>query len=62
MGRERSHGTFTTRVAGIRLGMIHFGPGTRGSPGSLGVGLRTFLRNLGLQSRSFGEGRNFAEA
>ena len=41
--------TFTTTATiGIRLGMIHFGSGILEIPGILGVGLRTFLRNLGL--------------
>ena len=34
---------FTTTV-GIRLGMIHFGLGSLGIPGILGVGLRTLLQ------------------
>ena len=35
-------------AAGIRAGMIHFGLGSLGIPGILGVGLRTLLQNLGL--------------
>ena len=48
MGDQRRERTLPQQF-GIRLGMIHFGLGSLGIPGILGVGLRTLLQNLGLQ-------------